>query len=104
MRRILRDKLGKDVDTDIYEDIIAQEVIDPATLDVSMEDIGGLEDAKRVLVSLLPRSLLTATPHLPHVRACRVMALYTNWQASFGGFLYGQQSNSATAWKVLELS
>lgn len=50
IQRRLRDKLGKDIQTDNYEDIIAAEVVNPNSIDVCMDDVGGLEDTKKTLV------------------------------------------------------
>ena len=61
IQRRLRDKLGKDVQTDNYEDIIAAEVVNPNSIDVCMEDIGGLEDTKKTLVPSLHLTAQAAT-------------------------------------------
>lgn len=50
-RRNLYAKLGRVVETDMYEDIIAEDVIHPDSIEIGMEDIGGLEETKTVLVS-----------------------------------------------------
>ncbi len=62
IQRRLRDKLGRDVQTDNYEDIIASEVVDASSIDVCMEDIGGLEDTKKTLVVHQPDSHYDLSP------------------------------------------
>lgn len=52
MQQNLKDKLGKYIETDYHEDLIAAEVVDPRQIDVSLDDIGGLEDVKHTLVIL----------------------------------------------------
>lgn len=49
-RRHLHDRLGRYIETDQYEDAIASEVANPNSIDVTLEDIGGLEETKNVLV------------------------------------------------------
>ena len=40
------------IETDSYEDEIVKEIIDPADIDVTLEDVGGLDQSKEDLVSV----------------------------------------------------
>lgn len=73
-KAILQRRLGRDIDTDNHEMIIAADVINPGDIDIGMDDIGGLEDTKKTLVSqtwtLPPPSLLPVQfpgPSLSHI-------------------------------------
>lgn len=77
MRRNLQDKLGRVIETDNHEDIIAAEVIHPNSIDVTMDDIGGLEETKSVLVRGTPscNCMLKSQSLTP---ACRLLMPHTN--------------------------
>ncbi|KAJ1494055.1 P-loop containing nucleoside triphosphate hydrolase protein [Baffinella frigidus] len=58
-RKTLMTRLGRtDVETDKYENMISKEAIDPASIDVTFEDIGGLLEEKQRLrdIVVLPFS------------------------------------------------
>ena len=65
-KAILQRRLGRNIDTDNHEMIIAADVVDPSDIDIGMDDIGGLEDTKKTLVSsspAFPNSLRSNPPH-----------------------------------------
>ncbi len=50
-KAILQRRLGRSIDTDNHEMVIATDVINPCDIDIGMDDIGGLEETKKTLVS-----------------------------------------------------
>mmetsp|Transcript_23140 Transcript_23140/g.54999 ORF Transcript_23140/g.54999 Transcript_23140/m.54999 type:complete len:386 (-) Transcript_23140:63-1220(-) len=52
-RKELMKRLGRDFVTDEYEDAIAKDAINPESIDITFEDIGGLADEKKRLRELV---------------------------------------------------
>ena len=47
---MLRRRLGRPINTDKHEDVIASDAINPDHIDVTLADVGGLEETKAALV------------------------------------------------------
>ena len=50
-KKELKQRLGRSINTNSYEDVIACDVINPDHINVSFDSIGGLEGIKERLVS-----------------------------------------------------
>jgi SpoVK/Ycf46/Vps4 family AAA+-type ATPase len=85
-KKALAKRLGKPIHLDgAYEDVIAQEVVNPASIDVSLADVGGLD----AIVEDLRRHVITPVRHPEHFRQGLL-------RAKRGVLLYGPPGTGKT--------
>lgn len=49
-KKALQRRLGVKIETDGHEDAIAMDIANPQSIDVTLKDIGGHQDTKKILV------------------------------------------------------